>query len=242
MTCSTRVSTRSVLSPVSDFLGMTYGSTRTKCSGNSRDGSPRSFADRRQPRPEAVDVVLVDVHADVQPSVSPSTISGWFGGVPTNSPGRTFTCRTVPATGARTISRSRSIRVCATWASAWATAAWATALSASQAPALSRAEVRPGLGQLGLGRRQPLLAGEPVFLADRVRPDQLLGPGELVGLELHVGLGLAHLGLAGRHLLGPRHLLQPQELRLRRRQVGLAVREFGLAVAGRRAGRAARRP
>ena len=91
------------------------------------------------PGAEAGDVVLVDVHADVQLVDVPSTTSAWPGGAPTNSPGRTFTCSTSPSTGARTVSRSSSVCVCSTWASACATAPAATALSGSHAPALSSA-------------------------------------------------------------------------------------------------------
>src|SRR5262249_20186120 len=49
MTCRTRVSTRSVLSPVSDFLGTTYGSNRTNSSFARRVLLPRSEASAGAP-------------------------------------------------------------------------------------------------------------------------------------------------------------------------------------------------
>jgi hypothetical protein len=80
-------------------------------------------------------------------------------------------------------------------------------------PGLEQVEVGLRPGQLRFGRGVALLAGDQLLLADRPRPDEPLGPGELVGLELQVGPGLADLRLGRRHLLGPRHLVQPLELR-----------------------------
>ena len=66
MTCKTRVSTRSVLSPVSDLLGITNGSKRTNRSGVFRSAFPRTWPVACRARPHPPPLVLVDVHADVQ--------------------------------------------------------------------------------------------------------------------------------------------------------------------------------
>ena len=60
------MSTRSVLSPVSDLFGTTNGSKRTNCSGVFSSAFPRMCPIARGARPHAPAFVLVDVHADVQ--------------------------------------------------------------------------------------------------------------------------------------------------------------------------------
>jgi len=66
MTWSTRVSTRSVLSPVSDFLGTTYGSMRTNIEREEAVVVAFERGAGGGVLEEAGDVVFVDVDADVE--------------------------------------------------------------------------------------------------------------------------------------------------------------------------------
>src|SRR5215831_9755404 len=124
MTCRTRVSTRSVLSPVSDFLGTTNGSKRTKVSGVFRLALPRTLAEAlasgstRQASCSSTSTRTCNL------STLPSKISG-VGKAPVgaNSPRCTLTCSTCPSTGARTVRRSRSVSVDFNWAQACASCA-----------------------------------------------------------------------------------------------------------------------
>ena len=119
MTCSTRVSVRSVLWPVSDTFGTTYGSKRSNCSGVFRSGLPRTNAIAGAPgRTRQASFSSMSTRTCNRVS-SPSSISGVLR-VPlrANSPSRVLICRTRPDTGARIVRRSISILICSTWADA----------------------------------------------------------------------------------------------------------------------------
>ena len=60
------MSTRSVLSPVRLFLGITYGSISTNVRGNRGFCCPLRVAQAGTPSRNAIEVVLVDIDADVQ--------------------------------------------------------------------------------------------------------------------------------------------------------------------------------
>ena len=96
------MSTRSVLSPVSDFFGTTYGSIRTNL---QREELVRLALERGPGRALRARTAGCRIRrcrrARAAASRCPARSSAWSGGAPTNSPGRTFTCSTSPSTSAR---------------------------------------------------------------------------------------------------------------------------------------------
>ena len=117
---------------------MTNGSTRTNVSGYRTCRLPRGTAVAGTSlRNRAMSYSSMSTRT-CSVSMLPRITSGWFGGVPTYSPGRTFTWSTSPATSARTTSRSSSISALATSASALEMPSRATSRSYCHEPALSR--------------------------------------------------------------------------------------------------------
>ena len=111
----TRVSTRSVVPPVRDFLGTMRGSTRTKRSSIEVRSRPRT-----KPSARALGLTLLASSSSnwTRTRSGPCTPS-WTRGFSfrvdsANSPGRISTWRTKPPTGARTTNRSRSTCTCST--------------------------------------------------------------------------------------------------------------------------------
>ena len=126
------------------------------------------------------------------------------------------------------------------WASACAIAARAMALSGSQAPAVSNLR-SPSLVRAGERPLHIAAAGYCAPLRRSAARQQLLRSLILVEQPQGVRFGRLNAGPSGRNLVGPRHLFQLGELRLRRRKIRLLHAKLRKAD-GHRRGTAPRRP